>query len=217
MPTASELRARFRQLPKAERDAHQDFSIRVWRALSWLERAESLDAGDIEGRFISCWIGFNALYARLDDHSRPWGDREAMGAFLARIYRLDSEGCFRRVLLKRQFPILNLIDDKYLCAAYWKCDGPRVARALRTEVRKTILGFRKTHPLPILQSLFDRLYVMRNQVFHGASTKGSRLNRRALRTCANILGDVLAVCLETMIERGMREEWGAVCFPPDGV
>ena len=59
--TAIELRAAFRKLPKEDREANQGFAIRVWRALSWLERAEAMEAGDYEGRFISSWIGFNAL------------------------------------------------------------------------------------------------------------------------------------------------------------
>ena len=53
MATAEGLREQFRSIPKASREANQSFSIRVWRALSWLERAESLDRLDHEGRFIS--------------------------------------------------------------------------------------------------------------------------------------------------------------------
>ncbi|HKQ50450.1 MAG TPA: hypothetical protein VJZ71_20425 [Phycisphaerae bacterium] len=63
--------------------------------------------------------------------------------------------------------------------------------------------------------LFDRLYVMRNQVFHGASTKGSKLNRRALQASATVLMDLLPVFLEIMIDVGIDSDWGAVCFPPD--
>ncbi len=216
IPTAVDLRARFHELPKADREVHQDFSIRVWRALSWMERAEALDAGDIEGRFISCWIGINALYARIDDHNKPWGDREALGTFLTRIYKLDSKGRFRKILVKRQTAVLGLIDDKYLCSAFWSSGGSQVTRNIRAEVQKTILSFRKHYQLPILRSLFERLYVMRNQVFHGASTKGSRLNRRALRACGNILADMLSASLSTMIDHGIHEDWGSVCFPPDG-
>ena len=46
MPSAPELRAQFRQIPKDTHDANRDFSIRVWRALSWLERSEQMDPTD---------------------------------------------------------------------------------------------------------------------------------------------------------------------------
>lgn len=100
--SAASLREALRKLPKTQRDANQGFSIRVWRAISWLERAESFDASDPEGRFISTWIGFNALYGRLDDGGKPWGDRESWGAFLAQVSRLDHESRIRRILGKRE-------------------------------------------------------------------------------------------------------------------
>ena len=72
--TAAELREQFRAIPKPDREARQDFAIRVWRALSWIERAQRLDPADYEGRFISAWIAFNALYGRLQPGGHPLGD-----------------------------------------------------------------------------------------------------------------------------------------------
>jgi hypothetical protein len=68
--------------------------------------------------------------------------------------------------------------------------------------------------LPILQTLFERIYVMRLQVFHGASTKGSSLNRRALNECTAFLCEFLPLAMEVMIGNGLPIDWGAVCFPP---
>ena len=48
---AEELRRRFKAMPDDVREANQPFSIRVWRGLSWLDRAES--AQDVDGQFIS--------------------------------------------------------------------------------------------------------------------------------------------------------------------
>ena len=38
--TAEALRKQFQAISKDRRDANQAFSIRIWRGLSWLERAE---------------------------------------------------------------------------------------------------------------------------------------------------------------------------------
>lgn len=215
MPSATELRTRFRALPKEARDANQSFAIRVWRGLSWLERAEGYEAADIEGRFITCWIGLNALYGRQDDQHRPWGDREALGTFLALVWRLDDRGILRQVLGRRQTAVLNLIDDCYLTPLLWEGQHAPASRQVKKDVKEAILTYQRHDRLPILRLLFDRLYVMRNQVFHGASTKGSKLNRRALQASATVLMDLLPVFLEIMIEVGIDRDWGAVCFPPD--
>ncbi|MFQ5423924.1 MAG: hypothetical protein ACE5F9_08080 [Phycisphaerae bacterium] len=210
---ALDLRSQFRGIPKLVRDEHQDFSIRVWRALSWLERAEEMDASDMEGRFISCWIAFNALYGQLDDDDRPWSDRTAFGAFIARVWGLDQEARLHRVLGKRELQVLKLIGEKHLSREFWT-QGPAGERCVQQAFKRTSLVFRKANRLPILQLLFDRLYCMRLQVFHGASTKGSRLNRRSLQRSAGIMLDLLPAFIEIMLGQGMMEDWGRVCFPP---
>ena len=40
--SAAEMREQFKAIPKDLRDANQAFSIRIWRGLSWLERAEGV-------------------------------------------------------------------------------------------------------------------------------------------------------------------------------
>lgn len=44
----------------------------------------------------------------------------------------------------------------------------------------------------ILQNFckFDRLYVLRNQIFHGGATFNSKANRDQLRDACDILGDL---------------------------
>lgn len=214
MRSAAELRAHFRQLPRELREGNQNFSIRVWRAMSWLERAEGLDSGDLEGRFIFCWIGMNALYGRQGATHRPWGDRESLGTFLAQTWRLDHHGLLHRLLGKRQVAVLSLIDSKYVSSRFWDGETAPAIRQIKQEVKASILGYQKTNRLPIVQLVFERLYVMRNQVFHGASTKGSRLNRRPLQISAAILMDLLPTFLYIMIDAGLTEDWGDVCFPP---
>ena len=87
-------------------------------------------------------------------------------------------------------------------------------RDLKADLRRAMAKFRTPHMLPVLQLLFERLYVMRVQVFHGASTKGSSLNRRALQRSSSILVELLSAMLDVMISHGIEDDWGDLCFPP---
>lgn len=213
MAVANDLRVRFRDIPREIRDQHQDFSIRVWRAVSWLERVENLPSDDTEGQFIACWIGFNSLYAQLDEKNHPWGDREAQRAFLERIYNLDTKGRFRKIVSKKQKSILSIIDNKYLQEAFW-VDRADAGKELQTQAKDAIMLLHKHHQVKLWRMIVERIYMMRNQVFHGASTKGSSLNRRTLQNCTNILLDFLPACIDVMLDYGINEDWGKVCFPP---
>ena len=54
--------SRLKAKQRADRDQyHPNASIRIHRALSWLQRAEQCD--DEDGRFVFLWIAFNAAYA----------------------------------------------------------------------------------------------------------------------------------------------------------
>jgi len=209
------LRQRYHALPKAAREANEGYRIRVWRALSWLDRAERHDPADIEGRFISAWIGFNALYGQLDPERRAYGDREAWSTLLAQVWRIDSHGQIQRAMTKRRMAIFRIIDDKYLYHRFW-AEGDAAMPTFHEERRHAMAWFDGPKMQKVLRLLFDRLYVMRNQLLHGASTKGSKLNRRPLREAGNLLIELLAVMLGVVIDHGAGEDWGQLCYPPEG-
>lgn len=210
--TAAELRSRFRAIPREKRDANQSFAIRVWRSLSWLEQAEP--SGDVDGRFVNAWIAFNALYGRMDEQNRAWGDREAWSTYLAILWRVDHEGLLRTLLCRRQLLVLKLIENRFLYDRFWNQPGGNHVSALSAKVREFLPRFGKHNMLPILDTLFDRIYVMRLQVFHGASTKGSSMNRRTVTACTEMLCVFLPTMIDIMIRNGQDTEWGQVCFPP---
>jgi hypothetical protein len=115
--SAAALRAKFRAIPKEARDAHQPFSIRVWRGLSWLERGEQ--AADPETRFIFLWIAFNSIYGYMEDDGCDARDHGSWQAFLARMVERDSGGALDRLVRGRQADILRLIDNRFLFRPFW--------------------------------------------------------------------------------------------------
>jgi len=100
---------------RAERDAfHPNLSLRVHRALSWLNRAEQLD-DDPDGRFIFLWIAFNAAYATEIDERFRLSEQETFRAFLAKLVDLDGKGRFAE-LVWTEFPtsIRVLLNNQYV-------------------------------------------------------------------------------------------------------
>ena len=86
--------AQLKDRHRAERDAwHPNLSLRVHRALSWLDRAEQLGAqDDADGQFILLWIAFNAAYATEIDERFRLSEQETFRGFLAKLVELDGQG-----------------------------------------------------------------------------------------------------------------------------
>jgi hypothetical protein len=64
----------------------------------------------------------------------------------------------------------------------------------------------------VLSILFDRLYVLRNQVLHGGATWNSSVNRNQVRDGARILGFLVPVFIDLMMDHP-DEDWGAPHYP----
>lgn len=216
MTTAAELRKLFKTVPREDRDAHQPWAIRVWRSLSWLERAEQ--AAEVEDRFIHGWIAFNALYGQLDENNRPASERFAYKQLLQAVVGLDRDGQLAALLADRDFQLSaeRLVSNKYLDIEFWnqpaEYEDNYIEKA-RSRLRY-LLGIGEV--VKVTKELIDRLYVMRQQLMHGASTKGSKLNRLNLDRSARLLLRLVPPILEVTIRHGMHHPWPAVCYPPVG-
>lgn len=94
------LKARHRQ----EREGHHpNLTLRVHRALSWLNRVEHAD--DVDGRFIFLWIAFNAAYATDIDERYRLFEQSTFKAFLDKLCALDTTGSTPRKLV----PVIILL------------------------------------------------------------------------------------------------------------
>ena len=60
--------------------------------------------------------------------------------------------------------------------------------------------------------MFDRLYVLRNQLVHGGSTWNSAVNRSQISDGTKILGLVVPIVIHLMMEQP-NQLWGDPCYP----
>ena len=209
--SAADMRKQFGAIPKEDRNANQAFSVRVWRGLSWLERAEGIQ--DIEGKFISLWIAFNAIYGYLQDDGINASDRGSWQEFLARVVRADGEDQLGQIMWADQRNILRLVDNKYLFRPFWLGQADADDKLARSR-RQVMVLLQQRSSVGVFQELFERLYVLRQQVFHGAATCGGKLNRPYLKSGTALLERIIPAMIDIMIVAGLETDWGEICFPP---
>jgi hypothetical protein len=209
------LKARHR----AERENWpNNLSLRIHRALSWLDRAER--CGDADGRFIFLWIAFNAAYAREVDLSESSSEKARFYGFLGYLADLDTEqDCrFRRLIWDNYTEsVQGLLKNPYIFNDFWLFqDGlideeewkGRFSRANDRALNAWMDG----DTAAVLRILFSRLYVLRNQLMHGAATWNGSTNEEQVVTCANLMGELVPAILEIMMSHP-QHDWGEPCYP----
>jgi hypothetical protein len=214
----------YRQLKerhRAERGAwHPNLSLRVHRALSWLNRAEQLgELSDLDGQFILLWIAFNAAYATEIDEQYRESEQQTFRAFLAKLDGLDAAKQRFERLVWEEFPrsIRVLLENEYVFADFWRSQsGAAPAEAWRASFEvanhaaHVALGKRDT--VTVLSIVLSRIYTLRNQLVHGGATWGSSVNREQLRDCSNLMQKLVPLVIEVMMDHP-GTLWGAGCYP----
>jgi len=223
MPTTDPLHPhRLKDKQRALRDGFAlPLTLRVHRALRWLLRAHR-EQEDPDTRFIHLWIGFNAAYAgdlrrALDNEEgagrRPGAanERQRFEDFFRALVRLDRKGRLYKALWTR-FPqeIRILLDNRYVFAPFWKhhagLPGGAGWEVSFDAAKLTANSALAAGDTPVVLSiLFDRLYVLRNQLLHGGATWNSAANRSQVRDGAAILGHLLPLFIDLMMDNPDEE------------
>ena len=210
--TADTLKQRHRAIRDGQ-DA--DAATRLHRAISWLGRAEQ-EASDPDACFIFQWIALNAAYAREFSHDQS--ERDRFRQFVATLVGLDAQRSLHQALFSEfSGPIRMLINNRFVFEPFWTAvrehdasnrwetsfaGGKKMAMA-------AVLG---QDTVTVLSIVFDRLYVLRNQLVHGGATWNSQVNRQQLRDGVAILGTLVPLILAVMLEHP-QHEFGEVLYP----
>lgn len=195
-----------------------DMGLRVHRAISWIGRAER-EADDSDARFVFLWIAFNAAYADERDFTATGGGaRRDFAAYFEHLIRLDPEHrIYDAIWQTFPGPIRLLMQNRYVFQPFWSHhnglpgheDWPeRFAASARTFAR-AVTGH---DTVTVLSCLFDRLYVLRNQIVHGGATWNGRVNRNQARDGAALLAVLMPLFVSIMMEHP-EEDWGQPFYP----
>ncbi|WP_455925229.1 hypothetical protein [Pseudomonas putida] len=207
------LKARHR----LERESHHiNLTLRVHRALSWLQRAEQ--AEDTDGRFIFLWIAFNAAYATDIDDNHRLSEQETFRAFLRKLCDLDQQRHIEKLVWSEfSGSIRVLLDTPYVFQSFWDYQSAKITEQQWNErflegkrKARSALGQRDT--AQVLAVLFNRIYTLRNQIMHGGATWDSTVNRPQLRDCTRLLGVLVPLIIQLMLDNP-DTLWGDACYP----
>ena len=212
MLTAAELKDRHRQIRDQEPDA---LRLRIHRALSWLIRSEQ-EHTDPDLRFVLQWIALNAAYAR--EFGREETERTRAKAFLDTLVALDTQKRLHQALFQ-QFtgPIRTLIDNKFTFEPFWTAmrthdASNRWEEGFANSKRAAFAAVMQGDTTKVLGIVFDRLYVLRNQLVHGGATWNSQVNRAQLTDAVAILGTLVPLIISVMMDHP-GQDFGDALYP----
>lgn len=189
--------------------------VRIHRAISWLTRAEQ-EANDPDARYIFLWIAFNAAYA--SEFGFEQAERHRVKQFIDKLLELDTGNKLHQALFS-QFsgPIRTLVENKHVFEPFWRAlrehDGSGAWEASFTSSKKVAMkALMGKETGTLLSIVLDRLYVLRNQLVHGGATWGGKTNRAQVKDGAAILGTLVPIMLEVMMQAA-GDEFEAIAYP----
>ena len=206
---------------RAERHTHHpNLALRVHRALSWLHRAEQLARNDdLDGQFIFLWIAFNAAYATDIDEKYRESEQTTFRAFLEKLVELDGPRKRIEAFVWNEFTgsIRVLLDNPYVFQEFWffqngtlpEAEWKRRFTSAKKAAHAAVL---KRDTLTVLSVVLSRIYTLRNQLVHGGATWNSSVNRDQIRDCTNLMGKLVPMVIEIMLDHP-EALWGDACYP----
>lgn len=213
MPTAAHLRDKLRAASTL--DSNEIWRVRLHRAISWLARSEN-KSEDADARFIFQWVALNAAYAR--EFGRGESERERARQFLQNLIQLDTEQRLHQALFQ-QFsgPIRTLLDNRFVFEPFWTAlrehdPSNTWETSFANSRKKALASIMQGDTATVLSVVFDRLYVLRNQLVHGGATWNSRLNRPQVNDCTSILGTLVPLMIDIMLDHP-EQDFGDVLYP----
>lgn len=201
---------------KADADRYTEpHRVRLHRAISWLTRAES-ERDDPDAQFIFLWIAFNSAYAR--EISFDESERSRLVQFFAAVLSVDVGKQLHDVLFKQYSgPIRTLLNNKYVFEPFWKAlrehDANSSWEAKFAGSKKAALAsVVDGDSAKVLSIVFDRLYVLRNQLVHGGATWNSTVNRAQLKDGTAIMLAITPIVITLMLDHP-ELDFGEIMYP----
>lgn len=196
---------------------NQSLKDRIRRALSWMKRAASMSFEDRPPRFVDLWIALNAIYGRRN-YGENWSESEfADFREFVSLFKKIPEGntMLEKFISKRhiQGKIRGLVKNPYLWREYWEGEIELLDNNIDKKLEDFERAISHNETESILKYLFERIKMLRNQIFHGSSSADTRRNRDALVPGILLLEELLPLLVRVMIKHGAQIRWPDIPYP----
>ena len=200
------------------RDGFSDsLGLRVHRSISWLRRAAQ-EHDDPDAAFVFLWIAFNSAYSQDIGIAYHVSEKGRFKSFLSTLLSFDQEDRIYHLVWTR-FPheIRLVLENQYVFGPFWNHQNGLEGYddwldKLDASVKKAKVALSAKDTERVLNELFDRLYVLRNQIIHGGSTWAGAVNRAQVRDGSEILGSLIPVFVDLMMENP-QHSWKDPIYP----
>ena len=198
-------------------ESRTPLTLRIRRALSWIERGER-EQDDPDAAFIFYWIAFNALYAEDTAEYSEKTEQKAFLAYLRTVAGLDREKSVYGAMWDHSGGIRDLIKNRYVFKGFWKSQNgvggfQNWKQDFDKESKDVDYSLQKRDGFRVLHMLFDRLYVLRNQLLHGGATWQGSVNRSQVTKGAEIMAVLMPQFVKLMMDNPLSD-WGKPYYPP---
>ena len=200
-----------------QQDYSGRFCLRMQRGLSWLRKAKDLDE-DVDLKFVSLWIAFNAIYAE-NLHEIFDEDQQHLRQFLQTLHDCDQdrriEYCVWEYCAET---IANLANNPYVDQKLWdfrnkKIDEETWKQHFATERVRIQEALLHHQTIELLLIIFGRFYTVRNQLIQGGSTYNSALMRKHLKAACEILMKLLTQFMHVLLEHSRELDRDKPFYP----
>jgi len=193
---------------------YSDNAIRMHRAISWLFACEEQANDDLA--FLSAWIGFNSCYSV---PPKTMGETEygRMWDFMNELLSQDRDHLVSSYVFDEQVGLIDsLMANQYLFRHFWisihsQEEGWEIEYADNNT--RMLIDRDTTNTLNHCSNILQRVYVLRNQVIHGAATYESSMNRDQMHVCTLFMRGFLLRIINVMIAKP-HHDWGQINYPP---
>ena len=208
--------------------ANQNLKDRLLRARSWLDVAFDLEHNAQQKHvpnqtiFIYRFISLNALYGRRQYEGSKTLTRQDFESFWKNILILDKENqriggnLLANGLKECRQQWLSLIDNEFLDNGYWRTPIHRenFKRKYHLEVMESLDSFGHREYKELLNNIFSRIVVLRNQIFHGCATYGpASKGLKSVEAANPVLRELVPVFYKLMDQHGHIVSWPKIPYP----
>ena len=193
--------------------------LRLRRSVSWLGRAErelhqpAQPDADIDAAFTFYWIAFNAAYGEDSELALDLPERSRFAAFFSDMARLDGNALIYDALWNRfSNEVRSFIGNRFVYDPFWKhyngADGFADWRdRFNRDERSARSALARMDTARVLETVFARMYVLRNQIIHGGATWSSSRNRRQVTDGVRIMARLAPLFIDLMMDNP-KVQWG---------